>query len=60
MVRDEGGDRKGERDSRASAATAWRWGAQLHGWVRRAHDRAAVRTPSGKLARWAKDFDFFL
>lgn len=34
--------------------------AQLQGWVCRAHDREAVRTPSGKFAHWAKEFGFFL
>ena len=48
------------RGTPGPALSAWRWGAQLQGWVRRAQDRAAVRTPSGKFARWAKEFDFFL
>ena len=57
MVRGEGGDRKGERDSRASTVSV-EVGSSAAGLG--AQDRAAVRTPSGKFARWAKEFDFFL
>ena len=56
-VREETGKGRG---TPGPALSAWRWGAQLQGWVRRAQDRAAVRTPSGKFAHWAKEFDFFL
>ena len=57
MVRGEGGDRKGERDSRASTVSV-EVGSSAAGLG--AQDRAAVRTPSGKFAHWAKEFDFFL